>query len=200
MERIPPSARLEAQIDELLSSGLSENGEHLAELGRLGARLVLQRAVEEEVTAFLGRARYERTLAATGSRNGTRPKPIQTTEGEISIAMPQVRNTAERFVSRVIPDTKAVVRTRPLEALIIGGYVRGLSDRDIESLAEEAGLGHISKSTVSRICHELRDRYTAFCNKSLADVNVMALFLDAVYLPTPPSGQKEGVLVAWGYL
>ena len=27
----------------------------------------------------------------------------------------------------------------------------------------------------------------------------MALFLDAVYLPTRPSGQKEGVLVAWGY-
>jgi transposase-like protein len=144
----------------------------------------------------LSRARYERTPTATGSRNGTRPKPIQTAEGEISIAMPQVRNTAERFVSQVIPDTKAVVRTRPLEALIIGGYVRGLSDRDIESLAEEAELGHVSKSTVSRIC---RDRYTAFCNKSLADVNVMALFLDAIYLPTRPSGQKEGVLVAWGY-
>ena len=143
MERIPPSAALEAQIDELLSSGLSENGEHLAELGRLGARLVLQRAVEEEVTAFLGRARYERTVAATGSRNGTRPKPIQTAEGEITIAMPQVRNTAEQFVSRVIPDTKAVVRTRPLEALIIGSYVRGLSDRDSESLTVEAGLGQV---------------------------------------------------------
>jgi len=155
--------------------------------------------VDEEVAAFLSRARYERTPTATGSRNGTRPKPIQTAEGEISIAMPQVRNTAERFVSQVIPDTKAVVRTRPLEALIIGGYVRGLSDRDIESLAEEAELGHVSKSTVSRICRELRDRYTAFCNKSLADVNVMALFLDAIYLPTRPSGQKEGVLVAWGY-
>src|SRR5437868_63512 len=147
MERVPPSARFEAQIDEWLSGGLSEDGEHLAELGRLGARLVLQRAVEEEVTAFLGRARYERTPKATGSRNGTRPKPIQSAEGEISIAMPQVRNTAERFVSRVIPDTKAVVRTRPLEALIIGGYMRGLSDRDIESLAEEAELGHVSKST-----------------------------------------------------
>jgi transposase-like protein len=155
--------------------------------------------VDEEVAAFLSRARYERTPTATGSRNGTRPKPIQTAEGEISIAMPQVRNTAERFVSQVIPDTKAVVRTRPLEALIIGGYVRGLSDRDIGSLAEEAELGHVSKSTVSRICRELRDRYTAFCNKSLADVNVMALFLDAIYLPTRPSGQKEGVLVAWGY-
>jgi putative transposase len=197
--RIAPSARLEQQIEELLTKGLGEAGEHLAELGRLGARLVLQHAVDEEVAAFLGRARYQRTPTATGSRNGTRPKAIQTAEGEISIAMPQVRNSAERFVSQVIPDTKAVVRTRPLEALIIGGYVRGLSDRDIESLAEEAELGHLSKSTVSRICRELRDRYTAFCHKSLADVSVMALFMDATYLPTRPSGQKEGVLVVWGY-
>ena len=199
MDRIAPSARLEAQIAELLTQGLAVDRERLAELGRLGARLVLQRAVDEEVAAFLSRARYQRTPAATGSRNGTRPKPIQTAEGEISIAMPQVRNTAERFVSQVIPDTRAVVRTRPLEALIIGSYVRGLSDRDIESLAKEAELGHVSKSTVSRICRELRDRYTAFCNKSLADISVMALFLDAIYLPTRPSGQKEGVLVAWGY-
>src|SRR5437899_6059836 len=198
--RIAPSARLEQQIEELLTNGFGEAGEHLAELGRLGARLVLQRAVDEEVAAFLGRARYERTPTANASRNGTRPKPIQTAEGEISIAMPQVRNTAEQFVSRVIPDTKAVVRTRPLEALVIGSYVRGLSDRDIESLAEEAELGHISKSTVSRICRELRDRYMAFCNKSLHDLNVMALFLDATYLPTRPSGQKEGVVVAWEYL
>jgi hypothetical protein len=41
-----------------------------------------------------------------------------------------------------------------LEALIIGGYVRALSDRDIESLMEEAGLGQVSKSTASRICPE----------------------------------------------
>src|ERR671939_101357 len=197
--RIAPSDRLEQQIEQLLTSGLGEPGEHLAELGRLGARLVLQRAVEDEVAAFLQRARYERTAEAKGWRNGTRPKPIQTAEGELSIAMPQVRGTAERFVSKIIPDTKAIVRTRPLEALIIGSYVRGLSDRDIESLAEEAGLGQVSKSTVSRICRELRDRYRAFCSKSLAEVSVLALFLDAVYLPTRPSGDKEGVLVVWGY-
>ena len=60
MERVAPSARLEAQITELLSEGIT-GGEKLAEVGRLGARLVLQRAVEDEVTAFLGRARYQRT-------------------------------------------------------------------------------------------------------------------------------------------
>src|SRR5438270_5000362 len=87
--RIAPSAPLEQQIEELLTNGLGDTSEHLAELGRQGARLVIQRAVDDEVAAFLSRARYERTPTATGSRNGTRPKPIQTAEGEISIAMPQ---------------------------------------------------------------------------------------------------------------
>ena len=71
--RIAPSAALEAAIEEFLG-----DGERLAEIGRLGARLVLQRAVEEEVTAFLGRARYERTPEARGSRNGNRPRQVQT--------------------------------------------------------------------------------------------------------------------------
>ena len=199
MERIAPSARLEAQVEQLLGDELAANGEKLAELGRLGARLVLQRAVEDEVTAFLGRARYARTPEAAGSRNGTRPKAIQTAEGEISVDMPQVRGTAAQFISRVFPDSRTVIRTRPLEALIIGGYVRGLSDRDIESLMQEAGLGQVSKSTASRICRELRARYKAFCARSLAELELLALFLDAIYLPTRPSGDKEGVLVAWGY-
>jgi transposase-like protein len=199
MDRIAPSARLEAQISELLGDELAAHAEKLAELGRLGARLVLQRAVEDEVTAFLGRARYQRTEAASGSRNGARPKSVQTAEGEIKIDMPQVRGAAERFISSVFPDSRTVIRTRPLEALIIGGYVRGLSDRDIESVMEEAGLGQVSKSTASRICRELRARYRAFCARSLADVELLALFLDAIYLPTRPSGDKEGVLVAWGY-
>jgi hypothetical protein len=64
---------------------------------------------------------------------------VQTAEGELEIQVPQLRNTVEQFVSRVIPDTKTVIRTRPLEALIIGAYVRGLSDRGLP--AEAALLG-----------------------------------------------------------
>jgi hypothetical protein len=55
-KRLPPSAALEAAIDELVSQGLGD-AERLADIGRLGARLVLQRALEEEVAEFLGRAR-----------------------------------------------------------------------------------------------------------------------------------------------
>jgi len=113
--------------------------------------------------------------------------------------MPQVRDAGVRFVTRTIPDTRTVLRTRPLEALVVGAYVRGLSDRDIESLLAEARLGHVSKSAVSDLCRELRARYAAFCARSLAGAELAVLFLDAIYLPTRPSGAKEGVLVAWGY-
>jgi hypothetical protein len=34
-----------------------------------------------------------------------------------------------------------LVRTEPLKAMVIGAFVRGLSMRDVESLAEKAGLG-----------------------------------------------------------
>jgi len=198
VNRIARSARIEEQIENLLVEGISDP-DRLAEVGRLGAQLILQRVLEDEVTAFLHRARYERTSQASGSRNGTRPRRVQTAEGELVLGMPQVRGTLERFVSQVIPDTRKIVRTRPVEALIIGAYVRGLSDRDIESLLDEAGLGHVSRTRVSEICQQLRDRYKAFCAKSLADIELLVLFLDAIYLPTRPSGAKEGVLVAWGY-
>lgn len=197
-KRIPPSSRLEQAIGELAEVG-DWSPDRLSELGRLGARLVLQRAIEDEVDEFLGRAHYQRAPDARGWRNGVRPRRVQTGEGELIVEVPQIRGAVERFVCRTIPGTRRVVRTRALEALVIGAYVRGLSDRDLESLLAEAGLGQVSRSSASRICQELRDRYRAFCARSLEGVELLALFLDAVYLPTRPSGAKEGVLVAWGY-
>jgi putative transposase len=196
--RIAPSARIEEAIEAALLDGVAEP-DRIGQLGRLATQLIIQRAVEDEVSAFLGRARYERTPDARGSRNGHRSRRVQTAEGEIVIAMPQVRDSLTGFVSSVIPDVRGVVRTRPLEALVIGAYVRGLSDRDIESLAREAGLGQLSRTTVSTICRELRDRYRAFRARSLAEVRLLALFTDAIYLPVRPDGPKEGVLVAWGF-
>ena len=84
-------------------------------------------------------------------------------------------------------------------ALVVGAFVRGLSMRDVESLCEQAGLGKLSKSTASRMCEELRDRFEAFRQRSLYDVHLVALFLDATFIAVRPDGPKEGVLVAWGF-
>ncbi|MGZ6670629.1 MAG: transposase, partial [Solirubrobacteraceae bacterium] len=66
-------------------------------------------------------------------------------------------------------------------------------------MCEQAGLGKLSKSTASRICQELRERFEAFGRRDLYDVHLAALFLDAVFLAVRPDGPKEGVLVAWGF-
>jgi hypothetical protein len=62
---------------------------------------------------------------------------------ELRIEIPQVREAAMPFVSKLFPKwhCKRLLRTDPLKALVIGGFVRGLSMRDGESLCEEAVLG-----------------------------------------------------------
>ena len=205
---VPPSAEIETQIDQLLAVGVGENPrETLSELARLGARLIIQRAVEDEFDAWLGRARYERRPDDqrglrnydSGLRNGFRPRTVQTAEGELEIEIPQVREAAETFASRLFPRTVKLLRTEPLKALVIGAFVRGLSMRDVESLCEQAGLGKLPKSTVSKICQELRERFEQFKRRDLYGVRVVALFLDATFLAVRPDGPKEGVLIAWGF-
>jgi putative transposase len=198
---VPPSAEIEEQIDRLLAVGVGESPrEALSELARLGARLIIQRAVEDEFDAWLGRARYERRPEAPpGLRNGFRARRVQTAEGELSVEIPQVREAAEPFVSKLFPRGTKLLRTEPLRAMVIGAFVRGLSMRDVESLCEQAGLGKLSKSTAARICSELRERFAAFGRRDLYDIHLTALFVDATFLAVRRDGPKEGVLVAWGF-
>ena len=66
----------------------------LMELTRIGARMMLQSALEEEVTAYLQRDYYERSSGAKGSRSGSKPRSVKVGGGDIGIRMPQVRNAA----------------------------------------------------------------------------------------------------------
>jgi transposase-like protein len=198
---VPPSAEIEAQIDQLLALGVGEDPRAaLSQLAKLGARLIIQRAVEEEFDAWLGRARYERRPGVkAGMRNGFRARTLQTAEGALEVEIPQVREAAAPFISRLFPRGTKLLRTEPLKALVIGAFVRGLSMRDVESLCDEAGLGSVSKASAARMCKELRERFAAFQRRDLYEIRLVALFLDATFLAVRPSGPKEGVLVAWGF-
>ena len=92
------------------------------------------------------------------------------------------------------------MRSEPLEALVISGWVRGLSDRDIEALLAEA-LGPeaaLSRSTASRICRRLRDDFEAFRQRDLTDVELDYLFLDGSHFKMHDGSRAEPVLVAYG--
>jgi len=165
----------------------------------LGARLILQQALEAEIELFLGRARYERAGEPVAYRNGYEAKTVRTTSGAIELERPRLRNASElRFASAVVGE--GVTRTHALEALVVLSFLRGLSVRDVEGLlAETFGEQVISKSTASRICPETRERYRAWCTRRLAEHDLVYCFLDAIYLKLRPDDEPaEGVLCAWG--
>jgi transposase-like protein len=182
-------------------AGIGQEQDPIEAVARLGARLILQQALENEVSEFVGRARYER---ADGDgqviyRNGfARPSTVTTTSGPVVIERPRVRDaTRLGFESRVLG--KGVARTHALEALVICSFLRGLSVRDVEAaLAECFGEQVIGKSTVARVCRDTAQRYAAWCERDLAAHDVVYLYLDAIYLKLRPDDEPaEGVLVAW---
>jgi transposase-like protein len=182
-----------------LVAGVGDEDDPIEAIGRLGARLILQQALEEELTEFLGRERYERRGEPISHRNGYEPVTVKTTGGPLELERPRLRNASVfGFCSEIVG--KGVARTHALEALVIVSFLRGLSVRDVEAALEEAFGGPVvSKSTVSRICADTRERYRAWCGRRLGEHDLVYLFLDAVYLKLRPDDTPaEGVLVAWG--
>jgi len=57
--RVSPSDRIHAKIDALFAQS-KPLPEILEEVARLGAQLLMQAALEAEITEFLGRDRYQR--------------------------------------------------------------------------------------------------------------------------------------------
>ncbi len=198
-KRVSAIARVRSQIDELFSSE-RELGSVLEEVARLGVRLLMQTALEAEVCEFLGRERYARgERARPGSRNGYGPLTIKTTAGPITLERPKLRGTDEAFASRLLG--AEVTRTNALESLVIAGFVRGLSTRDVEAALEEA-LGEgaaVARSSVSRICEQIKLDLDVWRRRELTDLALDYLFLDASNFKMHPSSERaEPLLCAWG--
>ncbi len=117
-------------------------------------REFLQQALEE-VTEFLGRARYQRRAAVDapqGYRNGYgKPRKLTTPVGTISLRRPRVRDLEERFRSRILP--LFARRMREVSDLLPELYLHGLAEGDFE-LALRGLLGEgapLSARTVARL-------------------------------------------------
>jgi transposase-like protein len=201
--RLSPIERVRAEIDELFASD-QDLGLILEQVARASVRLVLQTALEAEVSEFLGRDRYQRVTdpevsaaARPGYRNGHQPLTIKTTSGPVTLERPKLRGTEVVFASRLLG--KGVTRTNALESLVIAGYVRGLSTRDIEaSLAEALGPdAAISRSTVSRVCEQIQGEFAAWRTRDLGGVDPLYVYVDASHFRYHEGARAEPVLCAW---
>ena len=164
----------------------------------LAAQLILEEALEAEVRDEVGRDRYERAHGeASGYRNGYRTGRMKTAEGVVEFAAPQVRETAEPFVSGIRQNLAG--RTGALEDLAVELYARGLSTRDIEdAFTDEAGRRLLSRAAVSEITERLWAEYDAFTTRDLGEHRIVYLFVDGIAERLRAGQAREPVLAAWG--
>lgn len=201
-QKIPPSQKMRQQIDELLENGISGQDNLLGTLLQLGARLIVQEALEQETTERLGRAHYQHREPGEplrGYRNGYEAGRLRTAEGEMTIQVPQVREwvAGGPYRSQLMEFLRG--NSDVLERLAVEMYARGLSTRDIEAAFTEAtGEPVLSRSAVSELSDSLWQDYEAFCERDLSPFEVEYLFIDAVYEGLRSWGCTQGILCAWG--
>jgi len=137
------TADLGFSLDEVRGRGLDE-------VPLMGAKLVLEVAMGEEVAEFLGRNRYDRAdPARPGYRNGKRTRRVQVGSGLVEVEAPKVTGALLPFASEVLPAWKR--RGEELEEAIVQLYAEGLSTRDFRrALGKLWGETGLSKSSVSR--------------------------------------------------
>lgn len=195
MKKLLPSQQLEKEFFSLATQRAP-----LSEAIRLGAQLMLQKAVELEVSQFLGRGHYERSgnQILRGYRNGYEDKRVQSAEGTIPLKMPQVRETLEAFESLWLKTL--VSRSDKLAALIPQLYVKGLSTRDMEAALEQSlEVAGVSQSGVSELCGQLKKDFERWQQRDLSEHQILYLFCDGIYLRLRPEDKKAvAVLCAYG--
>lgn len=193
MSRVPASAATRKRIEQLFSHGNLNQ----SDLFKEAARLIVEEALEEEVTSKLGRgynAHSERE--SVGQRNGYRTGKVATSEGKIEFAVPQVRGIAgwQSEVRQAIGG-----RTEELERLAVEMYARGLSMRDIEmAFTDKEGNILLSRSGASRIAEVLWQDYLAFAQRDLREYPIAYLYVDGVAEKLHLGQRREAVLAAWG--
>jgi len=118
----------------------------------------------------------------------------------LTIERPQVRGGEAPFTSNTWKQFKN--KTEQLEKMAVEMYVHGCSTRDIEELLrDEHGRILLSKSGVSQLNETLWKEYEAFCRRSLKGLDVVYIFIDAVYEPLRLiKSRQEAVLVICGIL
>jgi len=200
MKRIAPSEQIEQDLQEFLQGGMYGSQQPVSELVKLGAQLIVQKALEQEVGDQLERDRYKRRQEGQqGLRNGYEPGRIRSAEGEIALQVPQVRGTQEPYRSKLMDFLRG--NSDVLEYLVVQMYTRGLSTRDVEEAFRDPYSGELllGRSAVSELTDSLWEDYQAFCERDLSVFEVEYVFLDAVYESLRElAGLKEAVLVAWG--
>ncbi len=179
------------QEDYTVTSELAEKGlEAVPEL----MRILINNVMQVERSKYLQAEEYERTEDRKGHANGYKPKTVRTRIGEITFAVPQVREGG--FYPSALE--KGLRSERALVTTLAEMYVQGVSTRKVKAITEELCGIEISSMQVSRAAAQLDEVLQEWRERPLGEISY--LYVDARYEKVREAGQVRdaAVLVASG--
>jgi len=179
------------QNDYTFAEEIAEKGlEAVPEL----MRVLINNAMQVERTKYLQAEQYERTEERKGHANGFKPKTVKTRMGEITFAVPQVREGG--FYPSALE--KGLRSERALTITLAEMYVQGVSTRKVKAITEQLCGTEISSAQVSRATAQLDAILQEWRERPLGKISY--LYVDARYEKVREAGQVRdaAVLLATG--
>ncbi len=175
---------------DLLQQIADQGLDYLPEL----IRILVNSAMQAERQKYLGAEPYERTQERQAHANGYKPKTVQTRVGEITFAVPQVREGG--FYPEALE--KGLRSERALTATLAEMYVQGVSTRKVAAITEHLCGVAVSSAQVSRAIAQLDTIFSAWRERPLGEI--VYLYLDARYEKVRQDGQirDAAILIASG--
>ena len=164
---------------------------------RQATERLYQELIEAEATAFIGAGPFERSAERSTQRNGSRPRVLSTTAGDLELRIPKLRQGS--FFPSLLERRRRV--DQALFAVVMEAYLHGVSTRKVDDLVKALGADTgISKSEVSRICADLDEHVAVFRDRPLTATGYPYVFLDATYCKARVNHRvvSQAVVVAIG--
>ena len=172
-------------------------GTDVSERIRTASQTIYQALIDAELASVIGAGPWERTEHRLAHRNGSRPRTLSTTAGDLELAVPKLRSGS--FFPSLLERRRRV--DQALFAVVMEAYIHGVSTRKVDDLVKALGADSgISKSEVSRICADLDAEVASFRDRSLAETSFPYVFLDATYCKARVAGRvtSQAVVIATG--
>src|SRR6266545_2576965 len=175
---------------EILEQVQAQGLEVLPEL----IRIVINAAMQAERSEHLQAAPYQHSEKRRGYANGFKPKTMRTRVGDITFAIPQVREGG--FYPQALE--KGWRSERALTLALAEMYVQGVSTRKVQAITEQLCGVNISSSAVSQAALQLDTELEKWRERPLGEYPF--LYLDAYYEQVREDWQVRhlAVLVAVG--
>ncbi len=174
-------------IKTLISPGESQN--ELLEL-------ITNVFIKAEFEIFMGYAPYQRTDAIkTNYRNGSHNKSFKTTHGEISLKIPEDRNS--EFYPSIV--SKYQSRSEELTNSLLNLFKLGLSNKEVVEFMNSVYGNSYSPQNISKITEVLLEIVDEFKTRQIRE-KYFAIFIDATYIPIRFDGtyEKQALYIVCG--